>query len=75
MTNRVALTIRKDGLKISSVKPGFMAWYGAYETALINEDGIIRILEGYDTLEECKKGHEKYCNMSYEELMNFNFID
>ena len=70
---------REDGLIISSIKAPCLAYYGKYETALVipfGNDGeeIIRILEGYDTKEDYLEGHEKYLNMSYEELMNFDYI-
>ena len=65
---------REDGNIISTVKPWCMAWYGNYETAIIKPDGEVRILEGYDTAKEAFEGHEKYCNMSTEELENFRYI-
>ena len=65
---------RNDGYIISTVKPWFLPIYGNYETAIIKPDGEIRILEGYDTAKEAFEGHEKYCNMSTEELENFRYI-
>ena len=65
---------REDGYIISTVTPWFMPWYGNYETAIIKPDGEVRILEGYDTAKEAFEGHEKYCNMSTEELENFKYI-
>ena len=51
-----------------------MVDFGNYETAIIKPDGEVRILEGYDTAKEAFEGHEKYCNMSTEELENFKYI-
>ena len=65
---------RNDGCIISTVRPWFMPIYGNYETAIIKPDGEVRILEGYDTAKEAFEGHEKYCNMSTEELENFRYI-
>lgn len=69
---------REDGLIISSIEAPCLAIYGKYETALViplNYEEEVRILEGYDTKEDCLEGHEKYLNMSYKELVNFDFID
>lgn len=64
-----------EGIILSTVKPMFMAWYGPYETAItFDNQKSWRILEGYGTLEEAKKGHEKYKNMSIEKLRKFDFI-
>ena len=65
---------REDGNIISTVKPWFLPIYGNYETAIIKPDGEVRILEGYVTAKEAFEGHEKYCNMSTEELENFRYI-
>lgn len=64
-----------DGIILSTIKADFMAWYGPYETAItFDNQETWRILEGYGTLEEAKKGHEKYKNMSIEKLRKFDFI-
>ena len=69
MVNRIDLTKRKDGYVISTVEPMFMAWYGKYETAIRLEGGFgWRIAEGYETEEEARIGHEKYVNMSADEI-------
>ena len=74
----VRRTKREDGLIISTVKPSCFAWYGKFETALVVNDGkenqLISILEGYGTMKEALKCHEKYCTMSTDELMNFDYI-
>ena len=74
----VRRTKREDGLIISTIKPSCLAWYGKFETALITNHGkenqLTSILEGYGTREEAVKGHEKYCNMSTYELLNFEYI-
>ena len=74
----VRRTKREDGLIISTVKPSCFAWYGKFETALIVNNGKenqqISILEGYASRKEALKGHEKYCNMSTDELLNFEYI-
>lgn len=52
-------------------------WYGPYETAVIFEydgDKEIHIIEGYQTEEECIRGHEKYLNMPKEEFDKLKFI-
>ena len=75
MVNRIDLTKREDGYIVSTVKPMFMAWYGKYETAvMINEDLGWRIAEGYETEEEARRGHEKYVNMSTDEIGKIEWI-
>ena len=70
MENRIDLTKREDGYIVSTVKATFMAWYGKYETAIMLEgDFEWRIIaEGYETEEEARIGHEKYVNMSTDEI-------
>ena len=65
---------RKDNVFISTVKVTFLKWFGEYETAVSIDNKPLRILEGYDTEEEAIKGHNKYKNMSKEELINFEYI-
>lgn len=67
-------TERKDGVVISTIKPQFMAWYGNYETAVYIDNGDWRILEGYETAKQAMDGHNKYENMSKQELMEFDYI-
>ena len=75
MVNRIDLTKREDGYIVSTVKPMFMAWYGKYETAvMIAEDLGWRIAEGYETEEEARRGHEKYVNMSTDEIEDIDWI-
>ena len=75
MVNRIDLTKRKDGYIISTVEPMFMAWYGKYETAIRLEGGFEwRIAEGYETEEEARIGHEKYVNMSADEIERIAWI-
>ena len=75
MVNRIDLTKRKDGYVISTVEPMFMAWYGKYETAIRLEEGFgWRIAEGYETEEEARVGHEKYVNMSADEIGKIAWI-
>ena len=75
MVNRIDLTKRKDGYVISTVEPMFMAWYGKYETAISLEEGFEwRIAEGYETEEEARIGHEKYVNMSADEIGKIAWI-
>ena len=53
----------------------FMAWYGKYETAIMLEGGFgWRIAEGYETEEEARIGHEKYVNMSADEIERIAWI-
>ena len=69
MENRIDLTKREDGYIVSTVKATFMAWYGKYETAIMLEGNFEwRIAEGYETEEEARIGHEKYVNMSTDEI-------
>ena len=69
MENRIDLTKREDGYIVSTIEPPFMAWYGKYETAIRLEGGFNwRIAEGYETEEEARIGHEKYANMSTDEI-------
>jgi hypothetical protein len=52
-----------------------MAWYGKYETAIRLEGGFEwRIAEGYETEEEARIGHEKYVNMSADEIERIAWI-
>ena len=69
---------RADGVIVSSVEPQFMAWHGKYETAAIYRDGsenYVKILAGYNTLEECLEGHERILNMSEEEFYKLPDLD
>ena len=69
MENRIDLTKREDGYIVSTIEPPFMAWYGKYETAIMLEGNFEwRIAEGYETEEEARMGHEKYVNMSTDEI-------
>lgn len=64
-----------EGIILSTVKPGFMAWYGTYETAITFDDQANwEILKGYKTEEEAINGHENFKNMTIEELMNLDKI-
>ena len=75
MVNRIDLTKREDGYIVSTVKPTFMAWYGKYETAITLEGlDCWRIAEGYETEEEARRGHEKYVNMSTDEIEEIEWI-
>ena len=75
MVNRIDLTKREDGYIVSTVEPPFMAWYGKYETAIGLEEGSgWRIAEGYETEEEARVGHEKYVNMSADEIERIAWI-
>ena len=75
MVNRIDLTKRKDGYVISTVEPMFMAWNGKYETGIMLEgDFVWRIAEGYETEEEARIGHEKYVNMSADEIERIEWI-
>jgi hypothetical protein len=61
----------QQGYILSTVKPFYLAWYGVYETALVTRSWLgesYKILEGYETLEEALIGHEKYKNMTLEEI-------
>ena len=66
---------RKDGNIISSIKVKWLNWYGKYETAVKYPNGVIRVIEWYETEEECRAGHEKYLNMPQEEFDKLEFID
>ena len=74
ISNRVRLTKREDGYIISTVK-SYDNWYGAYETAIALK-GLDhwKIAEGYETKEEAIKGHEKYVNMSVDEIERIAWI-
>lgn len=75
MVNRIDLTKREDGYIVSTVKPMFMAWFGKYETAIMLEGlDYWRIAEGYETAEEARIGHEKYVNMSTDEIEKIAWI-
>ena len=74
MVNRIDLTKREDGYIISTVK-SYDYRYGAYETAMMLEGlDCWRIAEGYSTEEEAIKGHEKYVNMSADEIEKIAWI-
>ena len=74
LPTRIGLTKREDNIVISTVEPLFWAWYGKYETAISIDGEAWNIAEGYETAKQAVKGHEKYENMSKEELMNLEFI-
>lgn len=75
MGNRIDLTERKDGYVISTVAPTCLAWYGKYETAIMLKGTLEwRIAEGYETEEEARAGHEKYVNMSSDEINKIKWI-
>ena len=74
LSTRVGLTERKDGVVISTIAPYFLDWYGKYETAVSIDGKPWRIAEGYGTLEEAEKGHDKFSKMSKEELINYKYI-
>lgn len=67
-------TEREDGVIVSTVRLRCFAWYGNYETAVSIDKMPWKILEGYDTEEQAVKGHEKYENMSKEDLENLDCI-
>ena len=72
--NRIRLTKREDGYIISTVK-SYDYRYGAYETAIMLEGlDCWNIAEGYSTEEEAIKGHEKYVNMSADEIEKIAWI-
>lgn len=69
MSKVIKKTTLEDGTIISTVDArGFLAWYGNFETAIVYDHDNIRILKGYDTIEEAIKGHEYYSSLSLEEL-------
>ena len=73
-SNRMRLTEREDGYIISTVK-SYDNWYGAYETAIALKGlDYWKIAEGYKTKEEAIKGHEKYVNMSADEIERIAWI-
>ena len=75
MENRIDLTKREDEYIVSTIEPPFMAWYGKYETAIMLEGNFEwRIAEGYETEEEARMGHEKYVNMSTDEIEKIAWI-
>ena len=74
ISNRIRLTKREDGYIISTVK-SYDNWYGAYETAIGLKDlEHWKIVEGYETEKEAIKGHEKYVNMSADEIGRIAWI-
>lgn len=75
LPTRIGLTEREDNVVISTVEPLFWAWYGKYETAISIDGEPWRIAEGYETLGEAMRGHDKFSKMSKEELMNYKYID
>lgn len=74
MVNWRKVDKREDGIIVSTIKAPCMAWYGKYETAILFESGHIRIAKGYSSKEEALKGHEKYLNMTSDEMNNIDFI-
>ena len=74
MVNRIDLTKREDGYIISTVK-SYDNCYGPYETAIMLEGlDCWNIAEGYETEEEARIGHEKYVNMSADEIEKIAWI-
>ena len=75
MINRIGLTKREDGYIVSTIEPSFMAWYGKYETAIRLEGGFNwRIAEGYETEAEARIGHQKYVNMSVDDIEKIEWV-
>lgn len=72
---RIAYLEREDGIKISTVKVPFLAWYGEYETAISIDGSSWRIYRGYDNKEEALKGHEELTKMTKEEILNLSSLD
>lgn len=70
---RIKYTKRKDGYIFSTISSPDK-WYGEYETAIRYKGLEWRIAEGYKTEEEALKGHEKYLNMTTEEIENIEWI-
>lgn len=74
ISNRIRLTKREDGYIISTVK-SYDNWYGTYETAIALKGlEYWNIAEGYETEEEARIGHEKYVNMSADEIERIVWI-
>ena len=68
-------THREDGVVISTLAVPFMAWYGPYETGIsLNHGKSWAIAEGYESESESFIGHQKYCDMSKEELEKLDYI-
>ena len=75
MVNRIGLTKREDGCIVSTIEPPFMAWYGKYETAIKLEGEFNwRIAEGYETEAEARIGHQKYVNMSVDDIEKIEWV-
>ena len=75
MVNRIGLTKREDGYIVSTIEPPFMAWYGKYETAIKLEGGFDwRIAESYETEAEARIGHQKYVNMSVDDIEKIEWV-
>lgn len=72
---RIKFDERKDGIKISTVKPTFLAWYGNYETAIMMPNSKWKVVASYKTRQESVKGHNDILNKTYEELDNMKQID
>lgn len=61
----------EEGVVLSTARPVAFAWYGEYETAItFDNQESWKILKGYDTEEEAIEWHEKFKNMSIDELMD-----
>lgn len=72
---RIKFDERKDRIKISTVKPQFLAWYGNYETAIMMPNSQWKVVRTYKTSQESVKGHIDLLNKSYEELDKMEQID
>lgn len=71
--NGIRITKFDNTFVLSTVNAKFEPWYGEYETALW-KNGSWHILEGYSNLEDARKGHEKFMDMSEKELDEYDYI-
>ena len=71
---RIKYDKREDGYILSTIG-SLDGLYGEYETAVCLEgNDSWNIAEGYNTKEEALIGHEKYLNMTTEEIENIEYI-
>lgn len=68
VVKRFGPTEREDGYIISTLTVKTERWYGMWGTYISYKGEGWTLYDGYKTEEEANKGHNKYVNMSTEEI-------
>lgn len=71
VVKRIGPTKRKDGYIVSTIAVKTERWYGMWETGISYQGYGLTIYDRYKTKEEAEKGHERFVNMSTEDLEKY----